>query len=376
MAIAIVKIKIAGGYWMNKKYLKLGLVIAFFALAFIIWGMLQNNTQGQLTVKSIPAPSLSNNLLGDPTNQNIAIYLPESYATSNKHYPVVYFLPGFCDGFASYGTDLQKAMDFMLSRNKVKEMIVVSINGVNKLHGSYYVNSPVIGNWEDFVVKDVVNYIDENYRTIPTAESRGIAGHSMGGFGSLNIAMHHPDIFSYVYSMSPGLFDPNGLSKVDFDYTKESPYASLTKEKAHEDYLEMIKTVQWPEDFAYAYGSAFSPDAQGKAPYVKFVNKNLSPAEQKNDPIWQAWYNGYGNWEQKVPQYKSNLLQLKGIVIDYGKQDDYAWIPDGCNYFSELLKKENIPHELYPYEGNHMNQVRTRLEENMLPYFSSHLVFE
>ena len=79
--------------------------------------------------------------------------------------------------------------------------------------GSFYVNSPVTGNWEDFITQDVVGYVDSHFRTLAQAESRGITGHSMGGFGALNIAMHRPDVFSAVYSMSPGLFDENGLQE-------------------------------------------------------------------------------------------------------------------------------------------------------------------
>lgn len=361
---------------MKKKYYKIGLAVVLLALALIMVGVLGNGEKGQLSIKTIPAPSLANNLLGDPTNQQIAIYLPESYASSEKRYPVVYFLPGYSDSYAFYGTELQNTMDFMLGQKKLKEMIVVTINGMNKLHGSYYINSPVTGNWEDFVVKDVVNYVDQNYRTIANAQSRGIAGHSMGGFGSLNIAMRHPDIFSCVYSMSPGLFDNNGLNEVDFDFSKENPYATLSPEKAHEEYLETIKGIKYPDDFAYAYGSAFSPDPQGKAPYVKFVNKSLSAEEQRNDPTWKAWNNGFGNWDEKVKEYKENLLGLKAIAIDYGKQDEYSWIPAGCNHFSQLLKNENIPHELLPYDGDHMSRVSVRLGATMLPYFSSNLTFE
>lgn len=89
---------------------------------------------------------------------------------------------------------------------------------------------PVTGNWEDFVINDVVNYVDQNFRTIQKVQARGIAGHSMGGFGALNIAMRHPDIFSCVYGMSPGLFDNNGLRNSPFDFTKMDPLAALPPE--------------------------------------------------------------------------------------------------------------------------------------------------
>ena len=63
-------------------------------------------------------------------------------------------------------------------------MIIVLPNSFNKYKGSVYTNSEVTGQWEDFIVEDVIAFMDSNYRTIATAEGRGLAGHSMGGYGT------------------------------------------------------------------------------------------------------------------------------------------------------------------------------------------------
>ncbi len=160
----------------------------------------------------IPAPSLEGNLLGDDTEQYVQVYLPPSYASSNKRYPVVYFLPGFgSDPHGKNSYFSAEALAAAMSRGEIMEMIVVEPNGANLLHGSFYVNSPVTGNWEDFIVQDVVGYIDEHYRTIAGRDGRGIAGFSMGGFAAINLAMRHPDLFAAAYGLSPALFDPQGL---------------------------------------------------------------------------------------------------------------------------------------------------------------------
>src|SRR5678815_2867240 len=98
---------------------------------------------------------------------------------------------------------LQTLMDDSIKNGKVREMIVVAANGANGYKGSFYTNSVVTGNWEDFIVRDLVHYVDTNYRTIRDPESRGIAGHSMGGYGSVMLGMKHPEIFSAVYALSP-----------------------------------------------------------------------------------------------------------------------------------------------------------------------------
>jgi enterochelin esterase-like enzyme len=153
----------------------------------------------------INSAAIADNIVATKAEQTIYIYLPPSYNTSTKHYPVVYFLPGYTEG--SMKISLPKDADVLIEEGKIKEMILVTVPGGS----SFYVNSPITGNWDDFVTQEVVGYVDSHYRTIPKAEARGISGHSMGGYGALNLAMLHPEIFGAIYSISPGLFDENGL---------------------------------------------------------------------------------------------------------------------------------------------------------------------
>ncbi|NJK86707.1 MAG: esterase family protein [Bacteroidales bacterium] len=90
---------------------------------------------------------------------------------------------------------------------------MVIVNGYNILEGCFYQNSPVTGNWEDFVVNDVVKFIDAKYRTIPKAGSRALIGLSMGGYGALTLSMRHPSVFSVGVGECPGLADPQGMMK-------------------------------------------------------------------------------------------------------------------------------------------------------------------
>ena len=167
-------------------------------------------TTSKLLELTIPAPSLKGNLLGDPTEQPIYVYLPPSYESATaKRYPSVYLLHGFLGRSRVWvtgvyqGMNLQTMMDQLIKDGKVREMIVVAANGSNAYGGSFYTNSPVTGNWEDFVVGDLVNYVDSTYRTIARAESRGIAGHSMGGYGAVMLGMKHPEKFTALYALSP-----------------------------------------------------------------------------------------------------------------------------------------------------------------------------
>lgn len=327
-------------------------------------------------VIQIPAPSLKGNLLGDPLEQSVQVSLPPSYDRSEARYPVVYFLPGF--GSSPVGENDFFPFDQLASEiasGQLKEMILVVPNGINLLQGSFYVNSPVTGNWEDFIVKDVVGYIDSHYRTLPKPEGRGIGGYSMGGFGAINLAMRHPDLFSAVYLISAALFDEQGLQDSHMFDTPNKPGAFLRtfaeiKQMPRDQALHAMGNLEGAQGFAMAYGAAFAPHPQLGLPYFDY------PYEVKGDEViripavWKRWENGFGNWKEKIKEFQANLASLNGIVIDYAAEDGYSWIPRGSQYLSKRLTASGIPNQIYSYKGNHGDRLEERLMTIMLPFFS------
>ena len=183
-----------------------------------------NAAAGKLVQVKVSAPALKGNMLGDPAAQSVAVYLPPSYDTSPaRRFPTIYLLHGFTGNNKAWttngyqGMSLQPLMDEMIKSGKIREMIVVAPNGWNAYRGAFYTNSSVTGNWEDYIYRDLVQSIDANYRTIAKPESRGIAGHSMGGYGAVTLAMKHPDVFSAVYALSPCCLGMEG------DFTSDNP---------------------------------------------------------------------------------------------------------------------------------------------------------
>lgn len=144
----------------------------------------------------IHSPSLEGNLLKDSADKYVSVYLPPSYYTDiNRRYPVVYFLHGNRRSarprniLSLFGQATLPLMDSLIEEEIVREMIDVQPDGRHRYGGCQYANSPVSGNWADFITKDLVEYIDNNYRTISRPESRGLVGSSMGGRGALDIAL-------------------------------------------------------------------------------------------------------------------------------------------------------------------------------------------
>jgi S-formylglutathione hydrolase len=331
---------------------------------------------GSFNDVTIESVALTKNLINEKTERTILVYLPPAYDTSTKRYPVVYFLPGFGDRSMDVSSeDINK----LVLGDTIQEMIIVVVPGDNRLGGSFYVNSPVTGYWEDFVVQEVVGYVDNHYRTIARVESRGISGHSMGGFGSLNIAMLYPGLFGAVYSLSPGLFDNNGLANSRMFNLEYSIHKFLDGQKEvlakpEEQQLESALSMQ--DYFSTAYGLAFAPDPQKPPFYFDYPYSESNGNLVRDDKAWKQWESGFGGIAAKIPQYKDNWLKLNGIVVDYGTNDGNTWIIDGCVYFDKQLTAAGIPHEMAVHDGDHQSQLGKRVLEHMLPFFSKLLVGE
>jgi enterochelin esterase-like enzyme len=337
-----------------------------------------SQSTGTNVLIQVPTPYFQESNLTEDDPHKAFVYLPPSYYTDTlKRYPVVFYL----DGFGSSSGYFNGYMNNLISTGKVKEMIVVSPASQSKLVGSFYVNSPVTGNWDDFITVDIVKYLDTNYRTIPNSNARAIGGHSMGGFGALNLSMLHPDVFCIGYGISPGLFNDKGLSSSQIlTINARNAYLNfvesvkgLDKAAAHEKYLQAIRTTLNPEIFTIAYGSAFAPDPNGIAPYIHFPYSKNGTQWVLDSVNFKKFDNGFGNLKEKIKTYKSNLQQLKSYVIDFGNRDEYGWIIAGCRYYHEQLTEAGIDHTFYEYQGTHSSALDSRIREYFLPLCSQKL---
>jgi len=180
------------------------LVMALTALAAAIVLLPQSRAQTEAKKGSwekikVQGKSLEGNLEGDSTDRDVFVYLPPSYATNaNRRYPVVYFLHGYAAHAETYWKSLSvpAAADAATADGSAQEMILVLPDAFTVDDGSMLSNSPTTGDWETYIAKNLIEYIDNRYRTIADRGARGLAGHSMGGYGTMRIGMKHPEAFS------------------------------------------------------------------------------------------------------------------------------------------------------------------------------------
>ncbi|MGB7055949.1 MAG: alpha/beta hydrolase-fold protein, partial [bacterium] len=138
------------------------------------------------------------------------IYLPEGYDTSGIDYPVVYFLHGGLSNHMGYSY-IYYHLDTLIGNGHIDPVIVVKPDAsVGPYYGSCYTNSALYGDFEDYLVYDLIAYIDTTYRVISSRDARSVMGHSMGGSGAFKLAFMHPDVYRAVVDHS-GLVDHDVL---------------------------------------------------------------------------------------------------------------------------------------------------------------------
>ena len=154
--------------------------------------------------------ALEGNLEGDAVDRDVFVFLPPSYQKDkHRRYPVVYALHGYSIGAEQWTHEIHvpQTIEGAFAQG-AKEMIVVLPDSKTVHNGSMYSSSVTTGDFEQFVAHDLVAYVDAHYRTIPNRLSRGLVGHSMGGYGAARIGMKHADVFGSLYIMSPCCLSP------------------------------------------------------------------------------------------------------------------------------------------------------------------------
>jgi enterochelin esterase-like enzyme len=329
-------------------------VLAALSAAIVLVPQSQAQTEakkGSWEKVKVHGKFLEGNLEGDSPDRDVFVYLPPSYATSpNRRYPVLYFLHGYAAHAETYWNSLsvRAAADADVANGSAREMIIVLPDAFTIYSGSMFSNSPTTGDWEAFVAHDLVAYIDGHYRTIADRSARGLAGHSMGGYGTVRIGMKHPEAFSVFYAMSSCCLmnDPQRL--VPGAGANQRPTGALANALS-------------------AQAAAWAPDPQNPPKYFDLPSK-----DGEIQPLIAA------KWTTNSPlvmvdQYVPNLKRYRAIAIDVGRQDPFLATN---TQLDQALTRLAVTHKFESYEGTHGNRITARFAAEVLPFFSQNLAPE
>lgn len=332
--------------------------------------------QGTVITKTFIAPSLQNNKGGEEPDRRLTIYLPPGYEKSKASYPVLYFLHGFAvdDADMMKWIDFKTLLDSAIRAGRIRACILVLPNSMSKYYGSFYTNSSVAGNWADFIGKDVVDYMDKNYRTIPHRGSRGLFGHSMGGNGALKMAMLFADKFSTVYAMSPG-----ALHFSD-DFRLSHPAFKRAAEQKNIDSLRTAVPYFDFEKFPFfemiyvSLARMYSPNANEPRIQADEPIKYTGGKMEVNVSVLKKWEANFpiNMIEDHLPALKS----LTALKMDWGRNEEFKHIPATNLAFSKKLEAFGVKHFAEEYIGDHVNMLdgfEGRIFTEVFPFFEKYL---
>jgi S-formylglutathione hydrolase FrmB len=337
---------------------------------------------GKVITEVIHSTALLNNLLGLPASREIQIYLPKSYETCpDKRYPVIYFLHGMpawgkklmepapFEYFMQFA-NLQATVDFpeegfttwvnnLIDNGGMRETIIVMPDAGTPFGPCIYQNSEVLGNFEDYIVNDLISYIDSHFRTIAHFNWRAITGHCAGGYGALNIAMKHPHVIHFVGALSPAHFPEEAMLLIAGIMPQEDAlWGEYGVPAGPIPYNPNDPVFKFVNGTAYALAQAWLPNPDNP-PYFcdlpfKYVNgQPVIISERMSKIDMQSLF-------ALARVNKTGLKQLKTVYFDCGKYDDLGMFEPNVMFHNHLSEMK-IKHNFETYEGTHISHLYSRL---------------
>ncbi len=343
--------------------------------------------RGRYVIAAVPAPSLAGNAIGEPLEQQVVVYLPPSYDSGDRRYPVVYalisgFLSSGGNRYEQLGAYARSAMNLARQGSLEQEVIVVVLDPINSLNMlNHFVQSPVTGDWESYLTDDLVAYVDGHYRTLPSAESRGLLGEDYHGLPALLAAVNHPDVFSAVYLRQPFVLNPGRLEQSVMmtpiarsavinlldEIAKLPPQAGLALMR------DRLGDVSMPggAHAAISYGMAYAAKSEGTAPYFEYPYQD---ADGQPDPdIWRRWESGLSDLPEKLQPHLETLRNLEIAVSSVeGPAAHMSASSNDPAYLSEQLTTVDVPHAFNVLDKQSLEE----FGEDILPFFSEVLASE
>ena len=313
---------------------------------------------GTLHVDFIDSPALRGNALGDPSTRPLAIYTPPGYdPEGSQRYPVLYCLHGYTGsvpGLVSsraWETNVVEWIDRLIREKRMQPTMLAIVDGFTRLGGSQYVDSVHNGDYATYTVRDVVDYIDTNYRTIASEGGRAVFGKSSGGFGSMHLVLAHPGTFCAFASHS-------GDAYFRYAHLRAFPSAQRTLERhggSIEAFVqdfegrnkrgqELFETIEM-----LGYASAYSPRAKER--WAIDLPWDEKTGELRSD-VWQRWL-AFDPCE-RVEKGRDALARLRLRYLDCGRRDEYG-LDIGARIFTQRCRDLGLDVRHEEFDDDHRN---------------------
>lgn len=341
----------------------------------------KNYPLGELVRIAHVSKVLKGNQFKDPIRRDLMVWLPPGYSSTTQRYPVVYDLAGFTSAgparlnWKPFAENMKQRLERLTFEETIGSLIVVFPDCFTSLGGNQYVNSSALGSYDDYLIQELVPFVDKNFRTKPSAKNRACFGKSSGGYGAMLQGMKHPDVWGAIGNLSgDAYFDfiyrrdwPNTLDTLaKFTRTSYLPVSNSKREILRRDLISQgvddgrmkrfLNSVWSREKITFSEGhclmslcmaASYDPDPSVplgfKVPFDMDTGE-LIPSRWRrwlaHDPIHLA------------ERYEKNLKKLGGLWIECGTSDQY-FIHYGTRILSKKLHGLKVNHTYEEFDDNH-----------------------
>ncbi len=325
--------------------------------------------KGSLTSIIVTSEALKTNLLGDPTKRDIAVYIP--HGVDGVGLPLLVDLAGYTGSglghvnWRNFGENVPERLDRLIASGEMAPAVVAFPDCFTRLGGNQYINSAAMGNWEDFLIDEMVPAVETRFGCGGKGK-RGVFGKSSGGFGSIVHAMRRADVWDAAACLS-------GDMAFEIAYLPDMPKTLRALAKNELDIQAWLTAFDAAQKSSgddigvlmiLAMAATYDPDPNA------FRGVRLPVDPETCELIAERWAN-WLNWDPVVmadrPEIIANLKSLKGLWIECGTEDQFNLLY-GARRLHAKLKKAGVAHVYEEFPDNHSG-VDYRLDRS-LPFLA------
>lgn len=343
--------------------------------------MTNTNKAGRLVFLEHQSKILKSNPLGDPHVRRFPVWLPPQYDAGppNRRFPVFFDLVGYTGSgwshvnWRGFDENVPEQAARLIAERKMGQAIIVFPDCFTSLGGNQYINSSAIGRYADYLTRELIPFVDKEFRTLADREHRGCFGKSSGGYGAIIHAMKYARYWGAIADHSgDAYFDfvyrsawPAALTELEKyriptktpgKYVRPKKYSELAPGKDDgrvRRFLEAMKIRKNPAsheiEALMMVAMAATYDPAPAAPNGFYLPFDLETGELIA-ARWKRWLNH--DPIRLVKKYRANLKSMKKIFIDCGWRDQYH-IQYGSRLLSRELSRHGIEHTYQEFDGTH-----------------------
>ena len=335
--------------------------------------MLKDRTVARGTIHPLTINSrvLADNLLGDPTDRAVPVYVPAGH--DGRGLPLLVDIVGFTGGgpshtnWKNFGENVPERLDRLIGTGAMPPVVVAFPDCFTRLGGNQYINSAAMGRWEDFLIDEMLPAVEDRFGCGGSGR-RGLFGKSSGGYGAIVHALRRSDTWAAAACHSGDMgFDLCYLGDL-FETVRKLGRHDRSIEKFMTQFEAAPKAADADVHMLMILAMAASYDPDPSA----FLGIRLPIDLETGERIEARWANWLA-WDpvNLVDEFGENLRRLKALYIDCGADDQYN-LAFGARQLHRKLDRRGIPHRYEEFPDNH-SSIDYRMDES-LPFLARALI--